>query len=174
MEVYITLSQYLRKCTKTNGSGPRNGMIASALAGLSLHIICHQHIHGLVPINQITEVTSLKSTISSECMLRRVGVCGIKWLIVIIWPTWSLVTFQLNCTALWIWLSSISCAGETNKWWLGQTRGSLQYCSIHFSKIDIILNQQFEYWFYNNPYLKKEQIIVSTHNNFDQNKLCIQ
>lgn len=82
--------------------------------------------------NQITEVTSLKSTISSECMLRRVGVCGIKWPIVIIWPTWSLVTFQLNCTALWIWLSSISCAGETNKLWLGQTRGSLQYCSIHF------------------------------------------
>lgn len=127
----------------------------------------------LYQINQITVVTSLKSTISSECMLRRVGVCGIKWLIVIIWPTWSLVTFQLNCTALWIWLSSISCAGETKKWWLGQTRGSLQYCSIHFSKINIILNQQFEYGFYNNPYLKKEQIIVSTHNNFDQNKLCI-
>lgn len=158
MEVYITLSQYLRKCTKTNGSGPRNGMIASVLAGLSLHIICHQHIHGLVPNQSNNWSNVFKEHNLVWVHVKEVGSVWNKVTNSNNLTYLSLVTFQLNCTALWIWLSSISCAGETNKWWLCQTRGSLPYCSIHFSKIDIILNQQFEYWFYNNPYLKKEQI----------------
>lgn len=134
-------------------------------------MICHQHIHGLVPKQSNNWSNVFKEHNLVWVHVKEAG------------NVWNKVTNSNNNLTylksghipvkLWIWLSSIPCAGETNKWCLGQTRGSLQYCSIYYSKIDIILNQQFEYWFYNNPYLKKEQIIVSTHNNFDQNKLCI-